>query len=163
MQPPCGLDAKKRPLDLIVAEDYSDLRVLWELHVERWELPVRLTLVEEGFGAILAMAESAPDLVITDLSTPGVSVNGRALIEIMARCQPYDRIPIIVVSGSPSLDDMLKYPSVIACFRKPVSFRQLKHFIKRSFFSSEATAEGLGKGSRLAAQGAEAAAAGSRI
>jgi CheY-like chemotaxis protein len=110
---------------VMVVEDDASLRTLWEF--VRWDVPVRLSVVKDGYQAIMAMSGDHPDLVITDSHMP--HIDGRKLIEIMRRTPPYDCVPVVVVSCD-CTDDLLETPEVIACFRKTASFADLRRFVE---------------------------------
>lgn len=124
-------DGKYHRPSLLVVEDNADLRELWEMEFERWGLSARLIFVSDGFRALMVMSRDPPALVITDLRMPG-PIDGRELVDIMGRNPPYDRIPVIVMSGDVA-DDLLDRPSVVACFRKPASLVDLRRFIESRF------------------------------
>lgn len=118
-------DAGAKLPHVMVVEDDASLRASWMF--ERWRVPLRLSVAEDGYRANMAMADDLPDLVITDLHMP--NIDGHKLIEIMGRTPPFDRIPIVVLSGA-CTDELLGLPGVIACFSKSISFADLQRYVE---------------------------------
>lgn len=119
---PLNLAAREDRSHLVVVEDDPTLRMLWEMAVETWRLPLRLTLAEDGYEAILKISADKPNLIITDIEMPNIS--GRELVEMLGRNDTYSDIPIIVVSSS-KCADLLSSPSVVACYTKPAPFLEI--------------------------------------
>jgi excisionase family DNA binding protein len=65
---PCRTGGRKV---LMVDDDATMLR-LYELEMSGWELPLELTKASNGFEALIRIGETRPDLLISDLSMPGM-------------------------------------------------------------------------------------------
>ena len=73
------------------------------------------------------------DFIVTDLQLP--SVSGLDLIKQVRADSRYDKVPILIVSGVYSVDDikeLLRLPE-IAFTKKPISFEKIKENVCRFF------------------------------
>ena len=87
-------------LDILIVDDEADIREL-----------VAGVLGDEGFetrtaahaeGALMALAERRPSLVILDVWLQGSSMDGIELLDAMKSRDP--TLPIVVISGHGNLD-----------------------------------------------------------
>lgn len=116
---PTGGMSKKAVSELLIVEDEAVLRMIWEIVVPDWGLPIEFKVLPDGYSALMEISQRVPDLIITDLDMP--NVDGRALIDALLESPDYRRIPVIVVSGS-QVEDVREKASVIACFGKPAPY-----------------------------------------
>lgn len=101
--------AKNNPqLSRIDAQTRSRLRVLlveddenaWELYrcqFEEWDLPIDCTWMPSALEALMDISSMQPDLLITDLSMPGV--DGIEMLRTVKRNHHLADMQIIVISG----------------------------------------------------------------
>lgn len=116
---------------LLVDDDATTLR-LYELEMSGWELDLQLRKAGNGFEALIRIGEARPDLLISDLSMPGM--DGFRMIRTLREDQTYGKMAIIVISG---LDSMtirsMGLPEDIPVFSKPVPFGELKKAVHDVF------------------------------
>jgi CheY-like chemotaxis protein len=79
---------------ILVVEDHADTRAMY---VEFLSMYYRVEQAPTGQAALELAAKRAPDLLITDLSLPGM--DGFELVEQLRSRQPARRIPVICLSG----------------------------------------------------------------
>jgi DNA-binding response OmpR family regulator len=95
---------------VLLVEDHEDTRLMYaEFLGDDFEV----IQASDGEGALEAMRARVPDLVITDVSLPGV--DGFELINRMRRETSLARVPVICLSGYST--DALEEPRV--SFRSP--------------------------------------------
>jgi CheY-like chemotaxis protein len=112
---------------LLVDDDPTTLR-LYEMELKGWGLPLEVLKASNGLEALLKIGEARPDLLITDLSMPGV--DGFRMIRTLRADPTYGRMAIIVISG---LDRQtiksMGLPEDIPVFTKPVPPAALREAI----------------------------------
>ena len=114
-------------MKLLVADDCPIMQMVWRDMANYWDLPVELSIAEDGNQALQKVMNDRPDLIITDLEMP--HTDGRALIKILGKHPQYADIPIVVVSGSPA-NDLVMEPAVIAFLAKPFHFEEVRQLLK---------------------------------
>ena len=114
-------------MKLLVADDCPIIQMVWRDMANYWDLPVELSIAEDGNQALQKVMNDRPDLIITDLDMP--HTDGRELIKILGKHPQYADIPIVVVSGS-SANDLIMEPAVIAFLAKPFHFEEIRQLLK---------------------------------
>jgi excisionase family DNA binding protein len=114
-------------LKLLVVEDDPDELHLMCLVIQSWGLPIEIVTATNGFEALLRIGESCPDLLLTDLSMPGMD-GFRMIGSLQLVGRIYDRMKIIVVTAmSPEeIEQRGALPAHVQVFAKPVSFSSLQ-------------------------------------
>jgi excisionase family DNA binding protein len=125
LPPTTTVDAGGSRLKVLVVEDSSSLRRLYEVVLAQWPMSPRVTTVDSGIKAIMLLEREHPDLLVLDLDMPGV--DGFQMVEILKSSAQYADLTIVVVCG---LDEAAilgrgGVPPSVAVFRKPVPFAKL--------------------------------------
>jgi len=119
---------------LVVDDDPLMLR-LYELEMENWGLDLDLIKANNGFEALIRIGEQRPDLLVSDLSMPGM--DGFRMIRTLREDSGTAGMQMIVVSGlDRTTIKAMGLPSDIPVFPKPVPFGELR----------DAVANGLARG-----------------
>lgn len=115
---------------LLVVEDDSRTRRLYEMTLEHWGLPLQVTLARDGFEALLKIGERAPDMLVTDLDMPGM--DGFRLIAALRLDPRFRATQIIVISGMPAAEIKANggLPKGITVLPKPIPFGDLRKLIE---------------------------------
>ena len=109
---------------LLVDDDRTLLR-LYELELQGWDLPLDVVKAHDGFEALIRIGEQRPDLLVSDLSMPGM--DGFRMIRTLRGDANYGQMAIIVVSGlDRATIASMGLPADIPVFPKPVPFAQLR-------------------------------------
>jgi DNA-binding response OmpR family regulator len=121
----------KQPTILLSDDQVFCAEIVWHtLH----PLGCEMLYVEEKAEALTRLPEIRPDLIITDLGSPGL--NG---FDFIRRVRAYDdRIPILVVSGT--LDDgqnraIALQLGACRCVNKPFDCEKLVEIVRRTLRS----------------------------
>jgi excisionase family DNA binding protein len=123
---PQGQD-KTLPKLLLVEDDAATLR-LYEVEIGSWDLPLRVLKASNGLEALIRIGEARPDVLITDLSMPGV--DGFRMVRTLRADPTYGRMAIIVISGlDHTTIQSMGLPQDIPVFTKPVPLAQLRKAI----------------------------------
>lgn len=127
---PDAATAPERKKLLLVDDDRTLLR-LYELEIAGWNLPLDVVKAYDGFEALLRIGEQRPDILVSDLSMPGM--DGFRMIRTLRTDQVCGNMAIIVVSGldRPTIESM-GLPGDIPVFPKPVPFNQLRSAIEQA-------------------------------
>lgn len=115
-------------LDILIAEDDPTLQMLYRMTFDRWNLPLLVRIVDNGFDGLLQVGQKKPDILITDLMMPGM--DGFEMIRHLRANPDYAAMDIIVVSAIEQ-GEVAQHglPANITVFGKPIPFHELKGFM----------------------------------
>lgn len=113
-------------LKILVVEDDSVLLKLYKTVVAGWNLPVDIIVAGNGVEGLMLVGRDAPDLMVTDLSMPGM--DGFQLIRNLAASSFREGMEIVVVSGLDAAEVETRggLPPDVRLFPKPVPFAELR-------------------------------------
>lgn len=113
-------------LKILVVEDDSVLLKLYKTVIASWGLPIDIIVAGNGVEGLMLVGRDAPDLMITDLSMPGM--DGFQLIRSLAASSFREGMEIVVVTGLDAADIESRggMPSDVRLFPKPVPFAELR-------------------------------------
>jgi excisionase family DNA binding protein len=115
---------------LMVDDDRTLLR-LYELEMDGWDLPLTVMKAYDGFEALIQIGAERPDLLISDLSMPGM--DGFRMIRTLRDNPGYSGMAIIVISGlEKATMQAMGLPGDIPVFPKPVPFAQLRAAVEQA-------------------------------
>ena len=112
-------------LRILVVEDSSNLRRLYDLVISQWPMAPLVTLVDSAIKAIMLLEREPTDLLVLDLGLPGI--DGFELVRILKSDKKHANLSIVVVSGMEQLEIMKRggLPQDVMVFGKPVAFSKL--------------------------------------
>ena len=121
-------DPKSR-LRVLMVEDDEDTRELYRCQFEDWDLPVDCTWMPSALEAMMDIASMRPDLLITDLSMPGV--DGIEMLKALKRNVQLADMQIVVISGLPpdAIAARGGLPQHAHLLKKPVNFEWLHGYL----------------------------------
>ncbi|MEO7887974.1 MAG: response regulator [Polaromonas sp.] len=121
-------DPKSR-LRVLMVEDDEDTRELYRCQFEDWDLPVDCTWMPSALEAMMDIASMRPDLLITDLSMPGV--DGIEMLKALKRNVQLADMQIVVISGLPpdAIAARGGLPLHAHLLKKPVNFDWLHGYL----------------------------------
>ncbi len=122
------IDPKSR-LRVLVVEDDEATRDLYQSQFEEWDLPVDCTWMPSALQAMMDIASMQPDLLITDLTMPGV--DGIEMLKTLKRNQNLARMQIVVISGLPleAVASRGGMPEHAHLMQKPINFEWLHGYL----------------------------------
>jgi excisionase family DNA binding protein len=117
-------------LKVLIVEDTSAQRKLYQKYFEMWELPVELCMANDGFQGLIKMGESLPDLLITDLMMPGM--DGVQMIDSIKKNPNFQQLDILVVTAMDrDSKEVRKLQNMgLQIIFKPVPFSEIKVLIE---------------------------------
>ena len=121
-------DPKLR-LRVLLVEDDEHTRELYKCQFDDWNLPVDCTWMPSALEALMDIASMRPDLLITDLSMPGV--DGIEMLKALKRNQQLADMHIVVISGLPleAIEARGGLPQHAQLIQKPVNFDWLQGYL----------------------------------
>ncbi|MES2508377.1 MAG: response regulator [Pseudomonadota bacterium] len=116
-------------LRVMVVEDDENARELYRCQFEEWDLPIDCTWMPSALEAMMDIASVRPDMLITDLSMPGV--DGLEMLKTLKRNAHLADMQIVVVSGlSPqAIEARGGFPLHAHLQGKPINFDWLQGFM----------------------------------
>ncbi len=127
--------AANTSLSILVVVDRDDLRRLYEVSLACWSMHPRVTVVQDGYEALILIGLQRPDMVVVDLQL----LSSSALLKIRSiRTVPELVQTSIVVVTDFDLNDLEKragIPAGIPVLPKPISFEQLRGIAEQVAFS----------------------------
>jgi CheY-like chemotaxis protein len=117
---------------VVIVEDEPVQREMYRIKFAEWKLPVSLYLAQDGFEGLVMAGKYAPDLVITDLSMPGM--DGFEMIRHLVRSSEVS-IPAIIAVTALGPEEIAAHgglPDDIPVYGKPIPLGVLKHIVERA-------------------------------
>ncbi|MES2402088.1 MAG: response regulator [Pseudomonadota bacterium] len=116
-------------LRVMLVEDDENARELYKCQFEEWDLPIDCTWMPSALEAMMDIASMRPDLLITDLSMPGV--DGLEMLRALKRNTQLADMQIVVISGLPfeAIEARGGLPLQAHLHGKPVNFDWLQGFM----------------------------------
>jgi len=115
-------------LDILIAEDDPILQKLYQATFERWNLPLQLRIVDNGFEGLLQVGQRMPDVLIADLMMPGM--DGFEMIRRLRANPDLAAMDIVVISAIDSAEIARQgLPEDVTVFAKPIPFHEIKGFM----------------------------------
>lgn len=117
--------------NVLVVEDNPTVSKFYEAAIKSWNLPVNITVKNDGFEGLVEIGRHVPDLVISDIYMPGM--DGLQMIRSLYKSNLLSSDQIIIISGltAESIQDRGGIPSGVDFFTKPVDIEQLKKSVIR--------------------------------
>lgn len=119
----------KHRLRVLMVEDDENTRELYRCQFEDWDLPVDCTWMPSALEAMMDIASMRPDLLITDLSMPGV--DGIEMLKACKRNLQLADMQIVVISGlaPEAVQARGGLPPEAHLLQKPINFDWLHGYI----------------------------------
>ena len=116
-------------LSILVVEDDEDTLELYRCQFDEWDLPVDCTWMSSALGALMDIASMRPDLLITDLSMPGV--DGLEMLKVIKRNHHLADMQILVISGlaKEAIAARGGVPLHTRLMQKPINFDWLQGYV----------------------------------
>lgn len=119
----------KHRLRVLLVEDDEPTRDLYQCQFEEWSLPIDCTWMTSALEALMDISSMRPDLLITDLSMPGV--DGIEMLRTVKRNQQLAAMQVLVISGLPveAIAARGGLPPQARLVEKPVNFDWLQGYL----------------------------------
>jgi excisionase family DNA binding protein len=130
--------AEPAPFSILVVEDDAILGRLYELRLGGWPMRPAVSIVGDGYEALIRIGHTKPDLLITDLQMPGM--DGFRMLQTIRSLPELSGMHILVVSGLDAAEIAQRggVPEGIPIFPKPVPFVALQGIAERAAAAKQA-------------------------
>ena len=126
---PAAAPAGKRRV--LVVDDEASLLRLYELEMSTWDMDLEVVKASNGFEALIRIGQQRPDILVSDLSMPGM--DGFRMIRTLRADPAYTGMAIVVVSGlDPSTVRAMGLPEDVPFFPKPAPFAALRRVFEQA-------------------------------
>ena len=117
-------------LDVLVAEDNPIQQALYQGAFEKWDFPVRLRMVDNGFDGLLQVGARKPDVLVTDLMMPGM--DGFEMIRRLQANKDLASMDIVVVSSMEPAEILENggLPDDVVVYKKPIPLAEIKGYLR---------------------------------
>ena len=88
---------QNKSLHILLVEDDEGIREMFKFFFTDWKYPVTLETADDGFDGLVKLATFKPDLLITDISMPGI--NGYEMLRFLEKNRQFKDIDIIIITG----------------------------------------------------------------
>jgi excisionase family DNA binding protein len=125
-------DQARHAHSVVIVEDEPVQREMYRIKFAEWNLPVNLYLAQDGFEGLLMAGKYAPDLIISDLSMPGM--DGFEMIKRLVESKEI-RIPSIIVVTALNAQEIKAFgglPEGIPVYSKPIPLGVLKPIVEKA-------------------------------
>ena len=125
------------PLKTLIVDDDESMLKLFELEMSGWDIPLHILTASNGFEGLIRIGETKPDLLISDMSMPGM--DGARMIRTLRSDPQFQQMAIIVVTGLDVASvHAMGIPHDIPVFPKPVPFPLLSQAVLSALQSRNA-------------------------
>jgi excisionase family DNA binding protein len=116
-------------LNVLVVDDEPAMLDLYQEHFDAWDIVMDCSFMLSPMEALIDIAGMRPDLLITDLSMPGV--DGIEMLRVIKRNQQLATMQILVISGlsQDAINERGGLPPNAHFHEKPINFFWLKGYI----------------------------------
>lgn len=129
-EPTAGAAFPAGKLKILVVEDDNTLLRLYRLHMASWNMPVDVTTAANGYDALVLIGREQPDLMIADLSMPGI--DGFQMVRSLTASSFREGMEIAVVTGMEPADIAARggLPPQVKVFHKPIPFGEIRALVE---------------------------------
>lgn len=126
--PPITVESDLR-YRVLVAEEDSQARRLYEIRSEEWQLPLELNTVSCGVDALVRISKWMPHLLILDLAMPGM--DGLEVARRIKQNSDFADLDIIVAAGGDvgGEERQHRLPRGVVFMKKPIPFDRLREYV----------------------------------
>lgn len=131
-QPAVAKEALRHAHSVLIVEDEPVQRELYAIKFAEWGLPVNLYMAKDGFEGLLMAGKCEPDLMIADLSMPGM--DGFEMIRRLVSSSEIEIPSLIVVTAMSSKEIEARggLPEGLPVYSKPIPLGVLKPIVENT-------------------------------
>ncbi len=119
----------KPAYQVLLVEDDEGIKQMFSFFFTDWKYPVEFDTADDGFDGLVKLTSYKPDLLITDITMPGV--NGYDMLRFLEKSEQFKDLDVIIITGL-TPEKVAEYgpmPKNSTLFYKPLSFDRLDAFI----------------------------------
>ena len=116
--------------NILIVEDEPQLLEYYRLHIDSWQLPVKIRTAQDGFEGLMKIGRYNPVAIITDLIMP--NMDGFSMIKAIHEKLKNSNTRIIVVSilSQDEIETRGGLPNDVVIFQKPIPLKDLRNIIR---------------------------------
>lgn len=114
-------------LRLLVVEDNAVVRAAYSRMFQQWGSRVQVTYAADGAQALLMLAQTHPNVLITDLAMK--PIDGRLLVKTIRANEQLAHLRVVVVSGVLDETKPHGFDARTVVYQKPLSFERLAGYL----------------------------------
>ncbi len=124
-----GPEPEARELTIVIVEDDPLYVELYQLKIASWQLPADVAVANDGFEALLMIGRLSPQIVIADLSMPGM--DGFQMIRSLEESPA--ELDLIVITGLSDREIKRSggLPKNVKLLKKPAPLNELEALLRR--------------------------------
>lgn len=114
---------------ILLVEDDEGIKQMFNFFFTDWKYPVKFETADDGFDGLVKLAINVPNLLITDISMPGI--NGYDMLRFLEKSKQFKDLDIIIITGltPEKVEELGPLPKNSTLFYKPLSFDKLDSVI----------------------------------
>lgn len=122
----------RKVLNLYLVDDDPAFLKLLNLNIRKWNLPIKIFSACDGYQALIEMGHHKPELLITDLSMPGM--DGYHMLDVIQNSAILESTQTCILSGSKASNILRDHPQYknITIIEKSQGFEQVKLFLLKA-------------------------------
>lgn len=119
--------APAQVLRLLVVEDNAVICAAYAKMILQWGGLVEVSYAADGAQALLLLAQTRPDILITDLAMK--PIDGRLLVQAIRANEQLAHLRVVVVSGVLDAEKPHGFDARTVVYAKPLSFERLAGYL----------------------------------
>ncbi|AMP04914.1 response regulator [Collimonas pratensis] len=117
-------------LSALIVEDNALQRKVYEKQISSWDIPLEISFCENGYQALLEIAQRKYDILLLDIVMDGI--DGYEIVKTVLAKPELRHIDIAILTtlGKDALEARGGLPDEVLYFQKPIVFEELRGFLR---------------------------------
>lgn len=117
-------------LSALIVEDNALQRKVYEKQISSWDIPLEISFCENGYQALLEIAQRKYDILLLDIVMDGI--DGYEIVKTVLAKPELRHIDIAILTtlGKDALVARGGLPDEVLYFQKPIVFEELRGFLR---------------------------------
>lgn len=117
-------------LSALIVEDNALQRKVYEKQISSWDIPLEISFCENGYQALLEIAQRKYDILLLDIVMEGI--DGYEIVKTVLAKPELRHIDIAILTtlGKDALEARGGLPDEVLYFQKPIVFEELRGFLR---------------------------------
>ncbi|AMP15040.1 response regulator [Collimonas pratensis] len=117
-------------LSALIVEDNALQRKVYEKQISSWDIPLEIGFCENGYQALLEIAQRKYDILLLDIVMDGI--DGYEIVKTVLAKPELRHIDIAILTtlGKDALEARGGLPDEVLYFQKPIVFEELRGFLR---------------------------------
>jgi excisionase family DNA binding protein len=117
-------------LSALIVEDNALQRKVYEKQISSWDIPLEISFCENGYQALLEIAQRKYDILLLDIVMEGI--DGYEIVKTVLAKPELRHIDIAILTtlDKDALEARGGLPDEVLYFQKPIVFEELRGFLR---------------------------------